>query len=657
MTADALLYPHLLSPLDVGPVRLRNRVVSTSHQTGLVHDNVPGPELAAYHAERARGGVGAIFVEASAVHSSGLINSHTIGAYLPDTVPALAAVADAVHADGAVLFIQLMHGGSEEFSGSPRSAAPAPSAVPSPRFQVEPRSLTLREIQELIRGYALSARQAAEAGCDGIEISASHGYLPAQFMATATNHRTDAYAEPLRFVREVLQAVRETVGHRIAVGVRLAADELTPGGIGNVRCLEIAEELAPQVDLVSLALGYSRSHAGSSFIAPPPPVAPDLILGHLGGLRERLPEGVRLLATTRITSPASAESALAGGRVDAVGMTRALIADPHLVRKLGAGVAPIPCTGCNQSCIGHYHQGLPIGCAVNVRTGRESAMAQRPDRPAKRVPGGRPLLVVGAGPAGVAAAVEAGYAGRPVALVDRAEGIGGQLWLAGRAPGHREVWQRWRSWAERELAEAGVELRLGTEGAQALAEDGGRSEVVLATGAVPYRPRLPEVPGLHRADAWAAIADPEAFPRGPVLVADWGGGWCGLDAAEVLAASGREVLLATAAPAPGTGLHQYQRNGYLRRLDELRVRMLPHLELAEDGGELVLRQIFSGRVRELPAGIAALVVAAGRAPEDALWELLEERPDAVRAGDVRAARSLEEAILEGTRAVLPVPAP
>ncbi|WP_051944110.1 oxidoreductase [Streptacidiphilus rugosus] len=665
----------LFAPLRVGPVELPNRIVSTSHQTGLVHDHRPTPALLAYHAERAAGGVGAVFVEAAAVHPSGLINSHTLAAYQPQSLPGLAALADAVHAHGTPLLLQLMHGGSEEFSGAPRSAAPAPSAVPSPRFRVEPRALTLREIRAIVRGYADAARHAVQAGFDGVEVSAAHGYLPAQFMSPLTNHRADAYAAPLRFTTEVLRAVREAIGADRALSVRLAADELTPGGLDNARCLEIAEELAPLVDCVSLALGYSRTLAGSSWIAPPPPVAEDVILTRLGGLRERLPRDVRLLATTRIVDPVSAAGAVARGLADAVGMTRALIADPHLPRKLRAGVPAIPCIGCNQSCIGHYHEGLPIGCAVNVRTGREATLPQRPDRPPRerRLPvAGRarpPLLVVGAGPAGVAAAVEAGYAGRRVLLVERAEGVGGQLWLAGRAPAHRESARRWYAWAERELLAAGVDLRLGTDAAQTLEEFAAESEgvegpaIVLAAGAVPYRPELPVPPGLAMVDAWTAIGEPERLPPpgdGAVLVADWGGGWCGPDAAEVLAASGREVLLACAAPVPGMSLHQYQRNGYLARLDALGVRLLPHLELVadpEEGTELTLRHVFSGRLEGLPEDVSAVVVAHGRVPQDELWARLEGRPGAVRAGDVRAARSLEEAVLEGTRAVLAVPAP
>jgi 2,4-dienoyl-CoA reductase-like NADH-dependent reductase (Old Yellow Enzyme family) len=160
----------LLSPGSLGPVPVRNRVVSSSHQTGLVHDYLPTDDLVAYHEARARGGVGAIFIEATAVHPTGLLTAHTMGGYLPEIVPAYRRLADAVHAEGAALFVQLFHGGRELIASSPKPPAVAPSAVPSLRFKSEPRALTITEIGELIDGYAIAATHAAEGGLDGVEV-------------------------------------------------------------------------------------------------------------------------------------------------------------------------------------------------------------------------------------------------------------------------------------------------------------------------------------------------------------------------------------------------------------------------------------------------------------------------------------------------------
>ncbi len=334
-------------------------------------------------------------------------------------------------------------------------------------------------------------------------------------------------------------------------------------------------------------------------------------------------------------------------------MTRALIADPALVEKAadGRGRDVLACIGCNQACIGHYHAGVPIGCVVNPRTGRERTLPRRAG-PKRSLD----VLVIGAGPAGVAAAAEAAAHGDAVTLIEQAGDIGGQLRLAGRAPAHHETWRRWRSNAARQLEHPRIELRLGVaaEPRDLAAAD----VVVLATGARPFVPawavpadgeREPFVRdragGPASLDAWEAIANPAAV-TGPVLVADWGGGWDGLDACEVLAQHGLDVTLACAAPCPGATLHQYQRNLYLARLDQRGIAILHHTEVTGT----TLRHLFSGRTSPLPR-VATVVYAQGRAPADDLWHGLEGEPGRVRAGDVLGPRSAEEATLEGVTAL------
>jgi NADPH-dependent 2,4-dienoyl-CoA reductase/sulfur reductase-like enzyme len=463
----------------------------------------------------------------------------------------------------------------------------------------------------------------------------SHGYLIAQFFSPRSNRREDEYAEPLRFAREVLEAVREAAGDELAVGVRLAADELAPDGLDAAACADVAGELCATglADFASFVLGHSAYVAASSWIAPPPPVAEAAIEGSLAAVRAAV-EGVPVIATTRVVDVAAAERLVSDGLADAVGMTRALIADPDLVARSLAGEHVLECIGCNQACIGHYHAGVPIGCVVNPWTGRERTLPRRA--------GGSSALrvaVVGAGPAGVAAAVEAARHGDSVVLFDRASDVGGQLRLAGRAPAHGEMWRRWRANAGRQLSSRLIELRLGRE------VDGseltGFDLVVLCTGARPFVPDW----AVEHVDAWSAIANPAGL-EGPVLVADWGGGWDGLDAAEVISRHGLSVTLACAAPCPGHTLHQYQRNLYLSRLDEEGIEILHHAEVTGRN----LRHLFSGRESRLPS-VATIVYAHGREPEDELWADLEGQPGRVRAGDVLGPRSAEEATLEGVTAL------
>src|SRR4051794_3200106 len=604
----------LLSPVALGPATLRNRVVSTAHQTSLVHDHLPTDDLVAYHEARARGGAGAVFLEAPAAHETGLLPAHTIGGYLPAIAPAYRRLGDAVRAHGTRLFVQLFHGGREQIASAPRPPAIAPSAIPTPRFRTEPRALTRREIRDVVAGYAAAARLCREGGVDGIEISMAHGYLAPQFFAPETNTRDDEYGGGgdgrLRFAREVLEAVRSAAGDGVAVGVRLAADEIAPGTMGPDACAAIAAALCADgsVDFVSAALGHSASYRGSTYIVPPPPEPLDAIAGPVAVLRAALAD-VPLIATTRVVDLASADRLVAAGTADAVGMTRALIADPELVAKAAAGRLDdvVPCVGCNQGCIGHYHAGLPIACLVNPRTGRErtlppAARAGGAERRRGLVGGGGPaggaggggaerrrVLVVGGGPAGVAAAVEAASAGHAVVLAERGAELGGQLRVAGRAPAHRETWERWSRWVARRLRVEGVEVRLGVSVGAADVDDA--DAVVIAAGAVPYAPPLRvEASPVGVVDATDAILEP-ARVAGPALLADWGGGWTGLDAAETLAEHGVAVTYACAAAAIGEGVHQYQRNLYLARLDRLGVELLHHVELVPES--LGLRHVFS----------------------------------------------------------------
>jgi pyruvate/2-oxoglutarate dehydrogenase complex dihydrolipoamide dehydrogenase (E3) component len=258
------------------------------------------------------------------------------------------------------------------------------------------------------------------------------------------------------------------------------------------------------------------------------------------------------------------------------------------------------------------------------------------------------VLVIGAGPAGAAAALEAATGGDAVTIIEREPEIGGQLRLAGLAPAHRELWERYRRSTLARLRTRGVAVEHGVDADAGLAAE--FDVIVLASGARPYRPPMPAGLPFPVLQAWEVIRDPGRVTP-PALVADWGGGWDGLDAAEQLAHSGSDVTLACAAPLPGETIHQYQRNLYLARLDQLEVPIIHHAELAVDRDEVSLRHVFSGRPLPLPP-TGTLVLAQGRVPEDGLWAELEQHPGAVRAGDVLGPRTVEEAVLEGTLAVL-----
>jgi 2,4-dienoyl-CoA reductase-like NADH-dependent reductase (Old Yellow Enzyme family) len=616
----------LFTPLRLGAVELPNRIVSTAHQTTLVHEHLPTDDFVAYHEARARGGVGLIVLEATAVHESGLFTPHTLGGFLPEIVEGYRRVAAAVQPHGTRLFVQLFHGGREQIATPPRAPALAPSAVPSRRFRVEPRALRPEEIEEIVAGYARAAGLAAEAGLDGVEISAAHRYLVEQFFDPALNLRADEWRDGRRFALAVLRAVREAAGE-LCVGIRLSAD--------SGRAPAIAETVVAEgVDYLSLALGDSSTYRGSVGIVPPPPVAADRI----AAAAARFELGVPRILTSRIVDPEDADRLVAEGRADAVGMTRALIADPDLPTKARSGSLRglVRCIGCN-ACIAHYHAGTPIACAVNPRTGRERSLA-----PVARPRDSRRIVVVGGGPAGIAAASTAAAAGHEVVLFEAAR-LGGQLAL-----GDAAVAAAFLANAERQLAD--VDVRLGAaampDEVVALGPDG----VVVATGARPYVDPTLELDGVEVLQAWDVLVG--GVPGGDrVVIADWGGDPSGLDAAERLAAADKHVTLAVASVAVGELVHQYRRNLYLERLYRAGVTILHHVSLdSAAAGEVRLRNVFA-RELVVPVAADALVLALGRVPALSPAEELTARGLTVtEAGDCLSPRSLEEAVLEGTLA-------
>ena len=642
----------LFSPLELGPVTIPNRVVSTSHQTTLVHDHLPTDDLIAYHRARAAGGAGLIVIEATAIHSTGLLTPHTVGGYLPEIVPAYRRLADAVHEHGTRLFCQLFHGGREIITSGPRPPAVSASSIPSARFMTEPRELSVGEIEEMLEGYRQAAAFARAGGLDGVEVCAGFGYLPTQFLSAHANSRTDRYGgsftNRLRFLREVLAAMRQGIGPDGVVGCRLTDESGSFDGTDEADVIEAAGTVADEglADYVSVALGGSSTYRGSTWIVPPSPARRNAIEAFARRFKPRVT--VPLIAAGRVLDPAEADRMIGEGVCEAVGMTRAMIADPGLARKARAGLPATACIGCNQGCIGHYHAGIPIACTVNPWTGFEARLP----RPAPAARAGT-VVVVGAGPAGCAAAAAAAACGHRAIVLERNAEPGGQMRLALAAPGHAEIADGLLEVLSGWLAAADVRFGAdaGADDVLALSPD----RVVVATGAEPYRPAL-EGAGVEVVHAWDALAGAQVGGR--VLVSDWGGDWTGLDVAEALAARGAQVRLMTSAVAFGAAVHQYQRNLYLARLDEAGVELIHHLRpVGLRPGTVECANVFSHRPVSIE-GVDTLVVSAGRTARNDLHDALLAAGVAVeRVGDTLSPRSFEEAIREGTLAGMGIAEP
>ncbi|WP_445526091.1 oxidoreductase [Streptomyces cyslabdanicus] len=645
-----VLFPHLFSPLQIGRVTVRNRILSSGHDTVLVRDGSVTEDLVAYHEARAAGGTGLIVLQVSGVHESARYTTHVLMATDDDCVPAYARLARAVHRHGAKVFGQLFHPGREILESRDGSApvAWAPSATPNERFHVMPRAMTDAEIHEVLDGYGQAARRLHEAGLDGAEVVASHGYLPAQFLNPKVNVRTDGWGGDgqgrLRFLREALRSVRRQAGPDFVVGLRISGDEFSHDGLHTGLVLETVAELDAEglLDYVSVCAGSSASLSGAEHIAPPM-FRPAGYTAPLAA-QVRAVVGVPVMVAGRINQPQEAEQIIAGGQADACAMTRALICDPELPVKAEQDRTEEirACIGCNQACIGHFQQGHPISCIQHPETGRERRFGTLPPLTRRKK-----VLVVGGGPAGLKAAAVAAARGHEVELHEADRRVGGQVLLAQLLPGRAEFGGAITN-LEGEARRAGVRVVVGSRVDAQTVTAAAPDAVILATGARPRRPELELMDDPVVLDAWAVIRGSEV-PRGRIVVADWRGDWIGLGVALHLAARGRKVTLCVTGFAAGEHLQQYVRAAMLAQAARARIDIVPNARIHGADSDTVYLQHTLTEEPVLVDGVAAVVLAQGHEPvvdlEPVATGLPADRVFAV--GDCVSPRTVEEAVLEG----------
>ena len=643
-------FSRLFSPLVVGPVALANRIVSSGHDTVMVDHGKVTDQLVAYHEARARGGVGLIVVQVAGVHESARYTSHVLMAVDDSCIEGYRRLAEAVKPHGTALFGQLFHPGREVMESTDGSApvALAPSAVPNERFRVMPRALRTGEIAEIVEGYGSAARRLVAAGLDGVEVVASHGYLPAQFLNPAVNQRRDAYGGSpegrLRFLLEVLETVRASAGPGAAVGIRISLDEREPNGLPGEVALEALSSLARAglVDYVSVTTGTSATLAGSDHIVPEMSSANAYVAPAAAAVKAVV--DVPVFVAGRINQPQEAERVLEAAQADACIMTRALICDPELpaLARAARSEEIRACIACNQACIGHFHAGYPISCIQHPETGRER-------RYGRRIPTVRPrdILVVGAGPPGMKAAAVAADRGHRVHLVEAAGRPGGQVLLAERLPGREEFGGAVDN-LYREVRRAGVRVSFDTEMDAEACAAASADVVVVATGARPYRPPFEVMGEPFVADAWQIVRDPASAPPGRIVVVDWRGDWVGLGAARLLAAAGRRVTLAVRGYFPGEGLQQYVRDRQLAALARQKIEVVPLVRPFGADDEAVYLQHVLTDDPVIVEKVSGVVLACGHEAAGELFDDLVERSvPAVAVGDCQGPRSVEEAVLEG----------
>lgn len=520
-------YPHLLAPLDLGFVTLPNRVLMGSMHTNL-EESGDWNRMAEFYAERARGGVALMVTGGMAPNVEGGVFPGAAGLFDAQDIARHRMVTDRVHAAGGRIAMQILHAGRYAYGRD----CVAPSAIKSPISPFAPRALDEAGIEKQIADIAQAAARAREAGYDGVEVMGSEGYFINQFLVAHTNKRDDrwggSYENRMRLPVEVMRRVRAATGHDFIVIFRLSMLDLIPQGSTFDEVLTLAQAVeAAGANIINTGIGWHEARI--------PTIATSVPRAAFAHVTQRLmgKVGVPLITSNRINTPEVAERVLAEGCADMVSMARPFLADPDFVRKAAAGEpgSITPCIACNQACLDHTFSGKTSSCLVNPRACHETELRYEPAARPRRI------AVVGAGAAGLAAALVADGRGHRVTLYEKTGEIGGQLNMAKVIPGKEEfigLVDHYRG----ALARSGVDLRLGV--APEVEELSEYDDVVIATG---VRPRDPRIPGQDGPNVLSYVDVLRG--RAPVggRVAIIGAGGIGFDVAEFLVEEGESPAL------------------------------------------------------------------------------------------------------------------
>jgi mycofactocin system FadH/OYE family oxidoreductase 2 len=647
-------YRYLWTPLALGPATARNRIVFSAHLTNYARDGKATEQHAAYYAARAAGGAGLIITEEHSTHPTDWPYEKLIHGFHSDVIPGYKRMTDAVHRHRTPIFAQINHNGGQASSMFSRLPVWAPSAVADPLFREVPKAVDEADIDEIVAGYALVAEHCAEGGFDGIELQCSHSSIVRGFLSPATNKRTDQYGGSIenrtRLLVRIVAAVRQVVGTRLALGVRLCGDELIEGGTTIDDAVEVAKlvEATGQVDYINTSIGVAT--ASLFMIEASMHIPPGYAMFIPSAFRKAV--DLPVVGVGRFKDPLQAERALAEGHCDLVGVVRGQIADADFAAKARAGATDEIrlCLSCNQECVGRMGLNRWLGCIENPRTGREAEGVGT----VNLMPKPKRVMVVGAGPAGLQAAIAAARNGHTVTVYEQQAQPGGQVRLAASVPNRAEFGDMVRNQVT-ECRRLGVTVEYGVGVWPGLVTEKAPDHVIVATGAEPQRPWWVPADAMNVADV-RQVLDGSLAEGGPaagdtVVVVDEIGFHHATSVAELLADRGCAVEIVTPGMVVGQdlGITLDMENWWMRATAKGIVQSTDLVPMGLAGTELTLLHHPTGvnTTRHLDW----LVLAVPPAPVEWLYHDLKNAGVSVeRIGDCVAPRRAHAAVVEGERA-------
>jgi 2,4-dienoyl-CoA reductase-like NADH-dependent reductase (Old Yellow Enzyme family)/thioredoxin reductase len=640
----------ILTPIEIGGVRIKNRVFLPGHTTNFGVNNLPTDRNAAYLSARAAGGTGLIITEAIRVHPTSAGRSSTLGSSDDSCIPSFRKLTDAVHENGAAVFAQIMHAGRQANGDATHTSAWSSSAIAWTTGGQTPHVMSQADISSLVNAFGKSAVRMQSAGFDGLEVHLGHGHLIQQFLSPASNTRDDKYGGSLenrmRFAVEVLKEVYLRVPG-MAVGVRFSADEFLPDGLGPEQMLEIIAKLNEQFDLNFLHASHS-AYQGSFTIATQIadmsfPHAP--YRSHASLFKNAFPH-IPLLAVCRLDTVSEASELIDSGEADMVGLARPQIADPEIVNKFATNrnSEVRSCIACNQECIGRVEKNLPISCVVNPEVGAEKKWIEiRKIRPNKKS-----VLIVGGGPAGMSAALSSHNAGHNVVLVEAGPALGGQVLLASSLAKRQRFGLMITELAEKVL-QSEITVKLNTHISDSSESLKNFDTFIVATGANFVVRNFGSGAPVVAADiAIKEFAQRKSMSNEEVIVVDEQGTWIAASIAEQLAANGYKVHVVSPTPSLFSQITTYSRLALIPRLKSLGVRMYLASEVKVEGKVAIITNSLNGEQTQI-SQLMTLIDCGPRQANDVLYQQapLSESSRVQVIGDALSPRTVAEATFEG----------